>query len=204
MKRLLVLVAVCSSVAFAQEIGTEIAPAPNQAGPAPVMPSAQVPLAEAGPLSAGAGAFGIRGSFSGTTFSIPTASAGGGGTSVGVAYFASNGFKLLFDLGFGLASLGNELTYALNALVGFDLLFRSTADALRPFIHASAFFSLNGANQVVPGFGVQLGGGAEYFFSKHFSMNGRLLLAVPMALANGVFAIAITTVSPAVGATWYF
>lgn len=209
MKRLVAVLAVVSSVAFAQEIGTEISsppPGTDTAQPTTPAPAPMVPVVEPGPVSAGKGAFGIRASFSGGTFSIPsTASTAGAGSSVGIAFFASDSFKLLIDLGATLALVNSDVAYGFNALVGFDLMFRHVTDALRPFFHAGAFFNLNGgASNVVPSFGVQLGFGAEYFLSHNFSLNGRLLLAVPMATVNGDFTLLITTVSPGVGATWYF
>lgn len=221
------VVAVVSSAAFAQEIGTEISPATPNSGvqtqqqtdqDRPPPPNrrdrreqrrddgAESPNWDGNRVSASAGSFGIRGSFSAGNFTLPSAAnTSNFGSSLGIAWFVSDGFKLLFDLGFALGVVGNDVGYGVNALVGFDYLFRTPADALRPFIHAGAFFGVAGNNSGAnASFGVQLGGGAEYFFSPNFSLNARLLIAVPMAVPNGNFVLGITSVRPGVGGTWYF
>ena len=102
-----------------------------------------------------------------------------------------------------MALVGSEAIIALSATLGFDYLFRTPADALRPFFHLGGFFSMAGSTNLLVGFGAQLGFGAEYFFNPAFSVNGRLLLSVPMAIP-GNFVLGIFTVTPGVGATWYF
>ena len=122
---------------------------------------------------------------------------------MGIAYFAGDAFKLLVDLGFGLGLVGSNALFAVSTTLGFDYLFRTPGDVLRPFFHFAGSFTLSssGSNALV-GFGAQLGFGAEYFFNPAFSVNGRLMLAVPMS-ANGNFVLGIFTVTPGVGATWY-
>ena len=155
--------------------------------------------------SAANGDFGIRAGF-GTTFT-PGIATGTGAAAVtapnlGIAYFAADGFKLLIDLGFGMI-LSSNTPFALNAVVGFDYMFRTPAEAMRPFFHFAGLFTLaGGGSNANVGFGAQLGFGAEYFFSSAFSVNGRMLIAVPMSVNNG-FLIGIFTLTPGVGATWY-
>lgn len=155
-------------------------------------------------VSAASGDFGIRAGFgSSGSIAIPTGSASSlAAPTVGIAYFASDSFKLLIDLGVGMAISSNFLL-ALGANIGFDYMFRTPGDALRPFFHFAGLFNMVGSSDFAFSFGAQLGFGAEYFFNPAFSVNGRLLLAVPMSVANG-FVLGIFTVTPGVGATWYF
>lgn len=156
--------------------------------------------------SAAGGSFGFRASFgaSGST-ALPTSSGANAAVaapSVGIAFLATDSFKLLIDVGFGLGIVGSAALLAVGTTIGFDYLFRTPGDSLRPFIHFAGSFSISGSNNFLIGFGAQVGGGAEYFFSPSFSVNGRLLLAVPMAIP-GDFVLGIFTVTPGVGATWY-
>jgi hypothetical protein len=228
---LIVSVLVAGNV-FAQEIGTEITPSTPNSGVQP-QPQNNPPPANNDPpksgyvykpkgsenassgtpgtpaftgtkVSASSGDFGIRAGFgaSGT----PSLATGAGTTvaapSVGIAYFAGDAFKLLVDLGFGMI-LNSSTPFALNATLGFDYMFRTPADAMRPFFHAAASFLMaGGSSNLNVGFGAQLGFGAEYFFAPAFAVNARLLLAVPMSVANG-FVLGLFTVTPGVGATWY-
>ena len=157
-------------------------------------------------VSGSSGDFGIRAGFGASGSAALPAGTSGGATvaapSVGIAYFATDGFKLLVDLGFGMALIGSSALFALSATAGFDYLFRTPAEALRPFFHFAGSFNMAGSSNFAIGFGAQLGVGAEYFFSPSFSVNGRLLLAVPMSV-NGQFALGIFTVAPGVGATFY-
>jgi hypothetical protein len=154
-------------------------------------------------VSASSGDFGIRASF-GTGSSLPTlsssSSAAVSAPSVGIAYFAGDAFKLLIDLGVGLA-LSSNASFSMNAGLGFDYLFRTPADAMRPFFHFSASFLASGNFDNI-GVAAALGFGAEYFFAPNFAVNARLLLAVPMNLTNS-FLLGIFTLQPGVGATWY-
>ncbi len=233
MKQLVVALAVLvSGSALAQEIGTEITPStpssgvqqqPAQNNPPPAeqqpksgyvykpkgadgsTPASGEPSFTGNKVSASGGDFGIRAGF-GSSATLPSLATGAGTTvaapTVGIAYFAGDAFKLLFDLGFGMI-INSSTPFALNASVGFDYMFRTPADAMRPFFHAAASFLMaGGGSNIGVGFGAQLGFGAEYFFAPPFSVNARLLLAVPMSVANG-FVLGLFTVTPGVGATWY-
>lgn len=157
-------------------------------------------------VSAASGDFGIRAGFGSSGSAALPAGTGSGATiaapSVGIAFFAADAFKLLIDLGFGMALVGSNALLALSASAGFDYLFRTPGDALRPFFHFAGSFFMAGSSNFAIGFGAQLGFGAEYFFSPSFSVNGRLLLSVPMSV-NGQFVLGIFTVAPGVGATFY-
>lgn len=232
-KLALVMVVLAALSASAQEIGTEITPATPPSNSQPQQPPPPPPEPEkkqgyvyqpqgakkaptgtgdaggwAGPkASASSGDFGLRAGFGASAqVGVPATSAGAASFStptVGVAYFASDSFKLLFDLGVGFGIAGSSALLALGAMVGFDLMFRTPADNLRPFFHLAAMFSMGGSlSNPNLGTGGQLGFGAEYFFAPQFSVNGRLLLAVPVGLSNNV-TLGIFTVTPGIGATWY-
>ncbi|MFZ5440767.1 MAG: hypothetical protein ACOZQL_12220 [Myxococcota bacterium] len=231
MRIALVVAVLVAGAAFAQEIGTEITPVTPSSGVNP-QPTSSTPATSSQPeqkssgytykpkgakeeakptwegtrLSASSGDFGVRAGFGASgSISLPTTARGSSvaAPSVGISYLATDGFKLLVDLGAGFAMVGSNVLLALNATVGFDYLFRTPADALRPFFHFAGFFNMAGSSSFDIGFGAQLGFGAEYFFNPAFSVNGRLLLAVPMAV-SGEFTLGIFTVTPGVGATWYF
>ena len=228
----LLLVVVMAGSAFAQEIGTEITPTTPSSGvqpqndPPPPPPAEQpksgyvykpkgakqessssgAPAFSGTKVSASSGDFGIRAGFGASgSLALPAGSGAGAAVAaptVGIAFFATDGFKLLADLGFGMGLVGSNALIALSATVGFDYLFRTPGEALRPFFHFAGSFNMAGSSNFVIGFGAQLGFGAEYFFSPSFSVNGRLLLAVPMSVP-GDFVLGIFTVTPGVGATFY-
>lgn len=229
------VVLIVSGAAFAQEIGTEITPTTPSSGvnqqntntqqnsnPPPqnneqkggyvYKPKGSKEEAAAAAtftgtkVSAASGDFGLRASFgaSGSVGLPDRASPTVAAPSIGIAYFASDSFKLLIDLGFGLG-ISNSFAFSAGLGVGFDYLFRTPGDALRPFFHLAANFGIaGGSSSVDVTFGAQLGFGAEYFFSPSFSVNGRLLLVAPMALPGGNFVLGIFSLTPGVGATWYF
>lgn len=232
MKRLVLAVAcLAANLVLAQEIGTEINPVTPSSGvqpqPEQVQPqgapqrsgssyqprgrqggAAEKPSWSGTKASAAEGDFGLRAGFGASGAALlPTgsgASASIAAPAVGIAYFASDSFKLLLDLGAGFVVASSNALFAASAVVGFDYMFRSPAEALRPFFHAAGFFGLAGSPSSIGfNFGAQLGFGAEYFLSPAFSLNGRLLLSVPVALPNGNFVLGVFTLSPGVGATWY-
>ena len=228
MKRLCVAVVVMlSSMVMAQEIGTEIIPVTPDNKPKPVnqpndnpyatqppanpeSPKAGAPVSavDTGVRSAGKGAFGIGATFNGQ--SIGSSRSGTGATpieagSVGLAYWASDSVAMLFDLGFGIGIAGSGVGIGFGASLGMDYHFRTSTDSLRPLFHIragiSSQISSDIGNSLVLGAGV--GGGAAYFFSPHFSLTGRVLLGLRLPFASGQ-SIVLTTLSPAVGAAWYF
>jgi hypothetical protein len=205
-RSLIVACCVLSSAAFAQEIGTEIAP-PSP----PPAPRAQPALGPAGlKVSASASDFGFRAGFGTTFVTLATGSGSAAATvapAVGAQYFLTDAVKLLLDVGFGVvANPGAGTTvWEVAAKVGADYLFRTPADALRPLVSIAASFGVGAGNgDPAVKFGVELGGGAEYFFSPSFSVYGRIGLALPMDVPNGDFRIGLFTLTPGVGASFYF
>jgi hypothetical protein len=221
-----------ASAAFAQEIGTEITPTtptsgstqqqqpqqqpqpdPQQRGGYVYKPkgakeeTASAPSFTGTKVSASSGDFGVRAGFGqALVIGLPTITGASAlpTSSLGISFFAGDNFKLLVDLGFGLLIV-NDVLWNVGLNLGFDYLFRSPGDALRPFFHLGAGFgiaSVGGGLGI--NFGAQLGFGAEYFFNPSFSVNGRLLIAAPMALQGSNFLIGIFSFTPGVGATWYF
>ncbi len=225
MKKLMLAALVMSSSVFAQEIGSEITPAtppphaatsPNDnpwgaqnsnAQPAQNTPPPPPKPSNAGALSAGSGAFGIR-----AGFSTPAVGLSGSGSSTslatgsaGLSYFGGDTIKMLFDVGFGLGVVGSNANFAVSAGIGLDYLARTPFDALRPAFRAQVGFNLASVgNNVNVGVSVGIGGGADYFFSPNFSVGGRVMLFVPMAFPNGNFNFGLFTLTPGVEATWYF
>lgn len=221
-----VLVVLVGATVQAQEIGTEITPVtpdnrppPNNSqpndNPYATQPKetdnakpaekakAAAPMAEGG--SADKGAFGIRATFGGQ--GVPT----GGGTgnvalptgTVGLSYWATEQFTLLFDLGFGMSVRG-AFGLGFGVTVGMDYHFRTAADSLRPLINLQVGLGAPITSNIGAGMGLfgQFGGGAEYFFSPSFSLSGRLGLGFALSFDGGAFTL--TTFTPAVGAAWYF
>lgn len=227
MKRLcLAVVLSFGSSVVAQEIGTEITPVTpgdskpnqpndnpyaNQGGQTPEKKGGEAPSAASlsGRASAGAGAFGIRATFAGQALALT----GAGGTagaapvdtgSVGLSYWATDGFTLLFDLGFGLGLSGASVLVGFGATVGMDYHFRTPADALRPLLNVQV-----GIGSAISGdignaieLSARVAGGAEYFFSPSFSISGRVGLGLRLGLATSRMTLA--TFTPSVGAAWYF
>ena len=149
--------------------------------------------------SARAGSFGVRATFFGSpTSNLPTA-------SVGVAFFLSDLIKLTVDAGAAATfpSYPDRAVVGFSAAAGVDLLFRSPAASVRPFVTAQVGFgkliSEKGDDFALV---LNAGGGGEYFFSQSFSMNIRGLVAVPINLKSG--SVGILFFTPGVGATVYF
>ncbi|GMU59661.1 MAG: hypothetical protein AMXMBFR34_14240 [Myxococcaceae bacterium] len=232
-KSFAVAVVLVGAVAFAQEIGTEITPVtpgpaatpapadnPYATQPPPPPPPQQkqgyqyrpggqkAPTFEGPKVSASSGDFGIRAGFTATgstAVSGTGVSLSIGAPSVGVSFWASDEAALNFDLGFGIAiPERGDPPVALSATIGLDYHFRTPGVALRPLFAAAASFNmlLVGGNANV-GISVQLGGGAAYFFSPNFSLTGKLLVSVPMQFSPS-FQIAFFSLTPGVGASWYF
>jgi hypothetical protein len=166
--------------------------------------AAEVP--REGMVSAGAGSFGIRGTIGGGD-AVPSVATGGqqapGIGSVGLSYWATDGFTLLIDAGFGMA-LSPAFALGFSASVGMDYHFGSVGDALRPLLNVQVGIvtGLGGDPTASMALTAQVAGGAEYFFSPHFSLTGRLGLGFRLGFNNGSAVFALLT--PAIGAAWYF
>lgn len=201
-----VALVLCATLAGAQEIGTEIAPPPppptpeNKAQPVATAPSEPVIA------SAGKGAFGIRATYIGQSLGVPQIGAGVVGLqtgTVGAAFWATDNFTLLFDVGFGLGLL-NAVQVGFLAQVGFDYHFRTPNDALRPLINVQVGVGSPITNNLAIQIEAQVAGGAAYFFSRSFSITGRLGLGTVLAFPGGNFRMTLSTFTPSLGAAWYF
>lgn len=158
-----------------------------------------------GLVSAGAGSFGIRATF-GTGDLVPSAPTGNTAPaigSVGVSYWATDGFTLLFDAGFGMA-VSPTFALGFSAIVGMDYHFGSVGDALRPLVNVQAGVVTGLAGDPVSAMALtaQVAGGAEYFFSPQFSVTGRLGFGFRLGFATSSVSFALLT--PSIGAAWYF
>lgn len=209
-------VALVSSTGSAQEIGSEIPAAPVPAAPA-ATPGTQTtapgtpdlfsspPVPTPAAASVKAVAFGIRagvasfGLFINTTgpqsaTAVPT---------VGLTLWVIDNLALALDFGVGLLGVNGDVQFGFSALLGADYYFRSSADALRPLLAVKVGISKNisrsGEDFALP---VSAGFGAAYFFSPSFSVDARLNLAFLLDLRSSAFLF--STVSPGVGASFYF
>lgn len=159
-----------------------------------------------GMVSAGAGSFGIRGTLGGGD-SVPSVATGGAAAppigSIGIAYWATDGFSLLFDAGFGM-SVSPSFALGFSAIVGMDYHFGAVTDALRPLfnLQVGVVTGLGGDPIASMALTAQAAGGAAYFFNPHFSLTGRIGLGFRLGFANSAVVFALVT--PSIGATWYF
>ncbi len=207
MKQLFVIAALVSSISFAQEIGTEIEPTTPPPTPA-AQPSSSyqspAPVEET-QLSAGKGSFGIRGGFNASNAFLPPTTGTAtqvGFSNLGISLFLGDSAKLLVDVGFGLGLTGSNASFGFGLGAGIEILFRKTTDALRPLVHISAQFGGTGTFGTI-GLGVRAGFGAEYFFSKNFSVNALLAVDLPFYVGSAV-SFRVVTAAPGLGATFYF
>ncbi|MHB8877544.1 MAG: hypothetical protein ACYC8T_27960 [Myxococcaceae bacterium] len=201
-----------SSFALAQEIGKEISsdqaatpppasapasydnpyappPAPPTA-PAEVKPEAQAPAAVPGPRK---GAFGLRAGVGGAT-------AGIGAPTIGFTFLATDSVGITFDFGGGLRDTG-DMGFGLG--LGIDVRLGSASKPIRPLFIIGAGFgkaiSTRGDDMLLD---FNIGGGAEYWFSDHFSFNGKALVDLPIDLRSG--RLSVVTLTPGIGGTFYF
>lgn len=194
------------------------APAPASKGfPEPAQPvrvgstTRGAKVVDDGPrLSAASGAVGLRAGFQGGSVSVPSgtgaASTTLGAPTVGLSLWANDNAAIQLDLGAALGVLSNATLFSLAATLGLDYHFRSPSAALRPLFAVAASFRLATAgSDPTIGLAFQIGGGAAYFFSPAFSVTGKLLIEVPLAFTSrGDVNLVLSTLTPGVGATWYF
>jgi hypothetical protein len=135
--------------------------------------------------------------------------------AVGGSYALSDRFTLTGELGAQAVLAGGTPRYGARLSVGVERWLWTTADALRPFLHASLAIGrapqndLTNTGQDLPELAVELGGGAAYFWSRHFSLSCRVGIggAVRFGLgapAKGGGLLTFGTVTPSVGASWFF
>ncbi len=234
MKRLACLLVLVACAAWGQEIGTELpnnqpvlpksSPGdynnpysqPGSNVPPPPAPTSANPAAGGmivGHGSAKAGSFGMSAGFGGSSaYPISTASTAGTVTTVsgpvsvasfGVAFFVADMIRLTLDLGAGMA-FANQTAFGFNAAVGLDIVLKTPAEAVRPFITIKAGFA-KAVSTASDDFGLnpEAGFGGEYYLSPNFCLSVKALVALPM-LFKGNGTVMLVAFSPSVGATVYF
>lgn len=233
MNRTLVLLFVVSAtVAPAQEIGTEIPAEQQQQTPPPTeqTPNYDNPYAtpttpppataaaktpEQGAADAGnvpgprRMAFGLRAGFGGG--GIPTITTGAGAVpvgapTIGLRLFATETLALNIDVGL-LMGFGNTVAMGFGAGLGIDAFLGNKSLPVRPFVTGGAAFgrataSLDSNAPLTLAFNV--GGGGEYWFNDHFSVNARALIGLPVSISNQGSFVSVATFMPGLGATIYF
>ncbi|MBL9037561.1 MAG: hypothetical protein JNG84_03495 [Archangium sp.] len=168
------------------------------------------PVENEGPAaSAGSGAVGIRAGFGTTGVGIPSgvgAVAALAAPTVGLALWANDNAAITIDLGAALGIVSSATLFSLSAALGLDYHFRTPSAALRPLFTVGASFTMatTGGDPAI-GLGFRIGGGAAYFFSPSFSLTGKLALEVPLSFTSrGDVIVVLSTLTPGVGAAWYF
>lgn len=230
LKRILALAFVVSSSAvLAQEIGTEI-PADQQQTPPPsdqtpnydnpyATPTTPPPLpvkkddqaatdsnSVPGPRK---GAFGLRAGFGGG--GIPTVSGATGAPTVGaptigLRYLVTESVALNIDVGL-LIAFSNTMALGFGAGFGIDAFLGNKSLPVRPFVTGGAGFARGAAPLDRDGglaLAFSVGGGGEYWFNNHFSVNARALLGIPVSVTSQLTVVTIATFMPGLGATVYF
>ena len=133
--------------------------------------------------------------------------------TIGVSYFASDTWALVGEAGLGVALAGGEPRVGITVGVGTDYYFRTRHDAL-PLLHGGLLVErrppndLKNDGQELPWIEAQVGGGAAYFLHPRFSIACRVGVGVAWRGGLGATApagavIVISTLLPAVQATWY-
>jgi hypothetical protein len=215
----------CVSTAFAQ---TETAPSQVQSTPVEAtLPSAVPPIlpppsssALLEPRSADTGSFGFRVTLLGGGLPLYSPVPGAADNApvppgaIGVMHVCSSKWALMGDLGFTSVRTGGNAKIGFLVGFGADYRFRTAADALRPLLNFQINLVRGAPNnpsndgQDLPSLMGQVGGGAEYFFSKNFSLAARMGLGVGVRFGLGATApgggiSVIGTVNPSVSAAWY-
>jgi hypothetical protein len=178
-------------------------------------------VAAAEPAAPGAGTLGVRVNLLGG--SLPSYSPVKGAVAnapspvgaVGGSYALSDLVTLTGELGAQAVLAGGTPRYGARLSIGVERWFGTTAEVLRPFLHASLAIGrapqndLTNTGQDAPELALELGGGAAYFFSRHFALSCRVGIggAVRFGLgapAKGGGLLTFGTVTPGVGASWFF
>ncbi len=187
----------------------------NNAVPPPPPPTS-APVAGGmvvGHGSAGKGAFGMSASFGGSAGypisvvgsagGVPTASGPVSVASFGVGFFVADMIRLTVDLGAGMA-FANQTSFGFTGAVGLDIVLKTPADPVRPFITVKVGFAKS-VSTASDDFGLnpEVGFGGEYYLSPNFCLSVKALVAMPILL-KGNSTVMLVAFSPSVGATVYF
>ncbi len=201
----LIAVAFCA----ARSAASEPAPAP----PPPPPPQAQATTSPSAPPP-GAGSFGIRAGFGGST-ATPGIDVG----NVGAKFLFTDSIGLSVDVGLGLtaASGYSQASFAADGVLSFYL--RDRRSSLRPYVpvlfgigftnrsqeQTTATGTVTVTNGPLGSVSFALGGGiaAEYWFSPSFSVAAELMLRLSIGNFNAV-AFDLSTLTPGIHATYWF
>jgi hypothetical protein len=207
-------VILAAAISWAQEIGNEIPERQPVIGQPATQntPNHHNPMATLGGKKSSASmSFGLISGFQGSVLpSVPVSAFGSGivgpmSPTVGVKFFVLDSVALIFEVGGSFGINGSDLAVGFDAQVGVDVLFGSPENALRPLVHFNVGFGKpfmgNFDVWVIHG---AVGGGGEYFFTPQLSLTARATVAVPLTLAGGNLGVLVTTLSPALLATFYF
>jgi hypothetical protein len=167
-------------------------------------PAAPAPVASTSAWGPTKGAFGLTASFLGE--GVPGVAGAGFSPTIGFMYFPTDALALTFDAGFAVVSGAGTTLYGMSAGIGVRIYVGQLAH-LRPFLAGGFNFSKaidNGANSIF-GLGIDVGAGVQYWLSESFSLDALAVLDVPMQFQSGNPAVvSIATVTPAIGATFFF
>ncbi len=217
MKRMVVvLCALVSAAVSAQEIGTELPgdppgraptrydntpPAQGEGQQAQSSQAAAGSAAQTGVPGPKGGTFGISSGFTGS--GVPGA-IGGTVPAFGLRYLATDSLALRFDVGAGLG-FGNTFLFGFGLGFGIESYMGSADKPLRPFIGAGIDLGMPLSREVGNlSLAIEAGGGAEYWFSDHFSLQGRLMVGLPIADLEDADQLTLATFTPGLRANFYF
>jgi len=184
------LVLVVSTVALAQEESAEVK-------------SPQEPATHGEGVGPRVGQFGINTSFFGSALGSVGVS-GIQAPTVGVRLFLDESIALNADGGVTLIASDGNTDFGMQIAATLDFyLAKLAAGRLRPFVTGGVGFgkTVSGSSDFW-GFELNGGFGAEYWFSQHFSLAGRLMVGIPFQFDPTI--VRISTFTPGVRATFYF
>jgi len=122
--------------------------------------------------------------------------------TIGFKVFVSDKVGLTFDGGF-VAKTGRDSLAGFNFGFGVEAHIWRTGTSLRPFLRFGAGVGKPPSGQHSDYYGnAEVGGGAEYWFSDHFSLSGRAMVTVSYFGNPDAFFLA--TFTPGVIAAFYF
>ncbi|MBX5480444.1 MAG: hypothetical protein IRZ16_01145 [Myxococcaceae bacterium] len=152
------------------------------------------------------GAFAIRANFNGSSLAAPSTSSSvpaSPSATFGFRYMGTDSVAVDFDVGLGLG-IASNFAFGFGAGFGVTAFLGSADKPIRPLVTGSFLFgkgvSTRGDDFTL---GINVGGGAEYWFNDHFSLDGKLLVGLPLNF-RAMDVITLGTFMPGVGANFYF
>lgn len=158
------------------------------------------PVLEPGRPRVGEGRVGLRALFGGNSTVIPGVGSVG---SVGLNFMLTD--ALAFNVDFGAAldvPQGGGAGFGFGVKPGLTYYF--VPGPLRPFITGGAGVGSQNVQSAGWDLGLDVGGGAEYFFNRNVSVAIRALLPFLFEDVGGAFAFRSGTVTPGVGLSLFF